>query len=216
MRWVRSPAALGRPDLVVLPGSKNTRADLDWFRRSGLAGAVERSGALVVAICAGLQMAGTAISDPDGVEGPPGAAAGLGWLPVATEFGGDKVLDRPSGTASTGEAVAGYRIHHGRVRACGPGAEPWLLAGNGEVLGWRSAGVLGTTLHGLFEADGFRAALLGDVARRAGKRWAPGGVSFAAARMDRLDRIADTLEAHLDLDRLAALIAEGDRGSMRT
>jgi adenosylcobyric acid synthase len=216
VRWVRSPAALGRPDLVVLPGSKNTRGDLDWFRRSGLAAAVERAGAPVVAICAGLQMAGTAIEDPDGVEGPPGADGGLGWLPVATEFRGDKALDRPSGHAvDGGEAVAGYRIHHGRVRACGPGAAPWLVADSGEVLGWRSPAVLGTTLHGLFEQDGFRAAVLGEVARRASKRWAAGGTDFAAARMDRLDRIADTLEAHLDLDRVGALIAAGDRGTMR-
>jgi adenosylcobyric acid synthase len=215
VRWVRSAAGLGRPDLVVLPGSKNTRGDLDWFRRTGLAAAVERWGGPIVAICAGVQMAGIAIADPGGVEGPAGADAGLGWLPVATEFEGDKVLDRPAGHATTGEAVVGYRIHHGRVRPCGPGAEPWLVADGGEVLGWRAGQVLGTTLHGLFEADRFRAALLADVAARAGKRWAPGGVSFAAARLDRLDRIADTLEAHLDLDRLAALIAAGDRGRMR-
>jgi adenosylcobyric acid synthase len=83
------------------------------------------------------------------------------------------------------------------------------------VLGWRAGRVLGTTLHGLFEADGFRAAVLTGVAHRAGKTWAPGGVDFAAARLTRLDRIADTLEAHLDLGRLAALIGGGDRGRMR-
>jgi adenosylcobyric acid synthase len=213
VRWVRSVAELGRPDLVVLPGSKNTRGDLDWFRRTGLAAAVERSDAAVVAVCAGLQMAGGAIDDPDGVEGPGGGERGLGWLAVATSFRGDKVLDRPAGSATGGpgraQDVAGYRIHHGRVRPEGD-IEPWLTAEDGEVLGWHDGGRLaGTTLHGLFERDGFRAGVLAWAAERSGKRWCPTGVDFAAARMERLDRIADALEAHLDLDAVAALIAEG-------
>jgi adenosylcobyric acid synthase len=216
VRWVRSAAELGRPDLVVLPGSKNTRGDLEWFRHTGLAAAVAGSDAAVVAVCAGLQMAGGTIDDPDGVEGPAGADRGLGWLPVATSFRGDKVLDRPAGRAGdgpgAGEDVAGYRIHHGRVRPDGDVAE-WLVAEDGEALGWHDdrGRMAGTTLHGLFERDGFRAGVLGWAAARAGKRWAPTGVDFAAARIARLDQIADTMEAHLDLDALADLIAEGAR-----
>jgi adenosylcobyric acid synthase len=210
VRWVRSAAALGRPDLVVLPGSKSTRADLDWFKASGLAAAVGASGAAVVGICAGAQMVGSTIADPDGVEGPPGVVDGLGWLPLRTVFEGAKVLDRPSGVAvgggpGAGERVAGYRIHNGRVTA--GAVEPWLVADDGTHLGWCVGRVCGTTLHGLFEADGLRAAIL---------RWATGaalpqlpGVSFADARQARFDRIADVLEASLDLDRLFALIEEG-------
>jgi adenosylcobyric acid synthase len=97
---------------------------------------------------------------------------------------------------------------HGRVRPEGD-LEPWLVAEDGEVLGWHGGRVAGTTLHGLFERDGFRAAVLAWAAERSGKRWSPTGVDFAAARMDRLDRIADALEAHLDLAALEALIAEG-------
>ena len=213
VRWVRSVAELGRPDLVVLPGSKDTRGDLAWFRRTGLAAAVERSDAAIVAVCAGLQMAGDRIDDPDGVEGPPGTDKGLGWLPVATEFRGDKVLDRPAGTVPSGPGagkdVAGYRIHHGRVRAEG-GAGAWMIGAGGEVLGWFDGGrVAGTSLHGLFERDGFRAEVLRWVAGRCGKGWAPTGVDFASARLARLDRIADALEAHLDLPRVLDLVAEG-------
>ena len=212
VRWVRSVAELGRPDLVVLPGSKNTRGDLDWFHATGLAAAVERSDAAVVAVCAGLQMVGGRIDDPDGVEGRPGGDKGLGWLPVTTDFRGDKVLDRPEGAAvdgpAAGQPVAGYRIHHGRVVA-GAGAAPWLVGDDGEPLGWWHGRVAGTTVHGLFESDGLRAGVLAWAAERAGKRWAPGGLDFGAARLARLDRMADLLEAHLDLDRVGALIAEG-------
>jgi adenosylcobyric acid synthase len=211
VRWLRSVAELARPDLVVLPGSKNTRGDLAWFRSTGLADAVERSDAAVVAVCAGLQMAGGSINDPDGVEGPPGTDEGLGWLPVTTDFRGDKILDRPAGRSvagpASGQAITGYRIHHGRVRP--DGATPWLVDRPGcEVLGWHAGRVAGTTLHGLFESSGFRAGVLRWAARRAGKRWTAGEVDFAAARLARIDRIADTIEAHVDVDRLTALIAE--------
>jgi adenosylcobyric acid synthase len=214
VRWVRSVAELGRPDLVVLPGSKATRSDLDWFRSTGLAAAVERSAAPIVAVCAGTQMCGHVIDDPHGAEGPAGSVAALGWLPLATRFEPFKVLDRPTGeviaTPGEGTSVAGYRIHHGRVRALSAGLTPWMTAADGTVLGWRSGRIAATTLHALFEDDGFRAAVLGWAADLSGKRWAPGGARFADARMARLDAMADALEAHLDLDRLAGIIATTD------
>ncbi|HEY3144045.1 MAG TPA: hypothetical protein VGJ86_23135, partial [Acidimicrobiales bacterium] len=208
VRWVRSVAELGRPDLVVLPGSKATRADYDWFVDSGLAATVGRLGVPVVGICAGLQMCGQTIDDPYGVEGPPGTTEGLGWLPVSTSFLADKVLDRPAGRGvdgpGAGNDVAGYRIHHGRVD--GAAAEPWLRDDAGDPLGWHADLVCGTTLHAVFEDDGFRHALLAWVATTVGKAWAPSSVSFAAARSARLDRIADAIETHIDLDRLTEIL----------
>jgi adenosylcobyric acid synthase len=218
VRWVRSPADLGRPDLVVLPGSKDTRGDLAWFRGTGLTDAVTRAaggGTAVLAVCAGVQMLGSGIDDPAGVEGPAGTDTGLGWLSLATRFDGDKVLDRPSGVAvagpGAGQRVSGYRIHHGRVGPLG-GAAAWLVADGGEVLGWHAGGVCGTTLHGLLEDDGFRAAALRWVADRSGKHWRPGSVRFVDARFERFDRIAAAIEAHVDLDRLDGLIAEAGTG----
>jgi adenosylcobyric acid synthase len=213
VRWVRSVAELGRPDLVVLPGSKASRSDLAWFRATGLAAAVDRLDAPVVAVCAGLQMCGDAIADPQGVEGPPGTDPGLAWLPVTSTFAGPKVLDRPVGRAvdgpGAGHRVAGYRIHHGRVRATDPALPAWLLADDGAPLGWHAGRLLGTTLHAVFEDDGFRSALLAHVAKVAGKSWAPGGLRFAATRLARLDAVADALGTHLDLDRLATIISAG-------
>ncbi|MGQ0615665.1 MAG: cobyric acid synthase [Acidimicrobiia bacterium] len=214
VRWVRSAAELGRPQLVVLPGSKTTRHDLAWFRAVGLAAAVEASGAAVIAICAGLQMAGGRIEDAGGVEGAPGAADGLGWLPVATRFEAAKVLGRPAVVAVEGPGVGrrgtGYRIHHGRA-VPGPGARTWLVDDRATAVGWWSGRFAGTSVHGLFESDTLRADLLRWAADHAGVP-APAlrGAGFAAAREARLDRIADTLEAHVDLGRLWSIVAEGE------
>jgi adenosylcobyric acid synthase len=212
VRWVRSVADLGRPDLVVLPGSKSTRADLAWFRRTGLADAVEYADATVVAVCAGLQMAGGPIDDPEGIEGPPGFDKGMDWLPVSTTFERSKVLDRPAGSAvagpGAGHRVDGFRIYHGRVSAEAE-ATPWLVSEAGEVLGWHAGWLSGTTLHGVFEDDGFRSALLLRAARRTGKHWVPGEIGFAEARESRLDAIADLIENHVDMARLDRIIAKG-------
>lgn len=212
VRWVRSAAELGDPDLVVIPGSKATRSDLTWLKQQGIADAVERSGAAVVAICAGAQMVGERIDDPSGVEGgAAGSTGGLCWLPLRTTFADPKVLDRPTGAVvdgvGAGTRVAGYRIHHGRVD--GGGAEPWIVDATGTPIGWFDDDVCATTLHGLFEADALRGAVLAWAAGRSGKPFTPSGRSFAAARDARFDAIADALEAALDLDRVYGLIAEG-------
>jgi adenosylcobyric acid synthase len=218
VRWVRSVAELGRPDLVVLPGSKATRADLYWFRTSGLAAAVEALRAPVVAVCAGTQMVGRTIDDPHGAEGAAGSVDGLGWLPLATSFEPYKVLDRPTGRVvaepGAGTQVAGYRIHHGRVRTLESESSdlvPWMTADDGSVLGWRSGRICATTLHALFEDDAFRRAVLRWAADCAGKRWSPGATGFGAYRLARLDLMADAIETHVDLERLAAVMASASR-----
>ena len=196
VRFVDRAAALGRPDLVVLPGTKATVADLEWLRGRGLDRAVEASGARVLGICGGYQMMGRTIVDD--VESRRGAVAGLGWLDAETVFEPTKVTRQRRGHALHHQ-VTGYQIHHGRVTA----SDPWIVLDDaygegpeGSIRGRFS----GTTLHGLFEGDGFRAAFLGV---------APSGLSFAAARENQLDRLADMLEAHLDLTAIDNLIKEG-------
>jgi adenosylcobyric acid synthase len=210
-RLVDHPAALGRPDLVVLPGTKATVADLEWLRGTGFADAITQAradaGRAVLGICGGYQMLGRRIVDPGHVESDRGEVAGLGLLPVDTTYRPTKVTRQRTGRA-LGHRLTGYQIHHGRVTP----HEPWISLDDSygrDDEGATTAGgtVRGTSLHGLFEEDGFRAAFLAELATRNGKAWRTSGVSFAAARQHQLDRLADMLEAHLDLGALEALLS---------
>ena len=212
VRLVDDAGALGDPDLVVIPGTKATVADLDWLRARRLDRAVAGlAGSLVLGVCGGYQMLGLSLVDD--VESGRGAVPGLGWLDVHTVFGPGKVTRQRRGTAM-GQRVSGYQIHHGRVRP-GGGAPPWVhlddAYGREEegAVEAHGARVLGTTLHGLFEEDGLRAVFLTEVARRRAKTFVPAGVSFRASREAQLDRLADALETHLDLAAVEDLIALG-------
>lgn len=205
VRLVHHGAELAGADLVLLPGTRATVADLDWLHDRGLAAALvghARAGRPVLGICGGHQMLGRLIEDD--VESRRGSVNGLGLLPTRTRFGRDKVLARPSGTAY-GHPVHGYEIHHGVVEPePGAGAEPFLD-------GWHSGSVWGTTWHGALENDGFRRAFLAEVAQLAGK---PGFVpapdtDFAALREARLDSLADAVAEHLDTAALEKLIVDG-------
>ncbi|HEY3238403.1 MAG TPA: cobyric acid synthase [Acidimicrobiia bacterium] len=206
VRYVEHPGALGDPDLAVLPGTKATVSDLAWLRDRGFVEPLSRMTTLL-GICGGYQMLGRRITDP--IESGAGPVEALGWLRAETTFEPEKVT-RPRQGAALNEALTGYQIHHGRTVGTGPWIElddTW----GAEPDGARSADgrVLGTTLHGLFDSDGFRAALLTEVAHRRGKTFTPSGISFAAAREAQLDRLADLVEAHLDTAALEALIKEG-------
>jgi adenosylcobyric acid synthase len=185
VRWVRSVAQLGRPHLVVLPGSKATVSDLAWLRSTGLAAAIEAlpSTTTVLGICAGLQALGESITD-DGVESGCGTVPGLGRLPVRTTFVAEKVVRR---------TAEGYEIRHGRVA-------PEALRHESADGMW-----LGTSVHGQWEDDDRRTELLRRVAARAGLEWTPSSVRFAEVRTAHHDRLADWLEADVDVDALLAL-----------
>jgi len=205
VRLVDHPAALGDPDLVVLPGSKATVADLDWLRGRGFDRAIARTDVIVLGICAGYQMLGRRICDD--VESGRGTVEGLGVLDAETAFAAEKVTRQRRGVAM-GQRVSGYEIHHG-ITTRGPAAAGWVhlddVHGTGDDGAVdSSAGALGTALHGLFEEDAFRAAFLIEVARRRGKTFVPAGVSFSAAREAQFDRLADLVDAHLDLQAVLA------------
>lgn len=194
----------GDADLVVLPGSKATLADLRFLKAQGwdvdiLAHA--RRGGRVLGLCGGFQMLGRSVADPDGIEGPAETAAGLGLIDVETRLEPEKTLRRVAGAAwPSGPALTGYEIHNGVTT--GDGLSRPFLALEGEPHGAVSADgrVAGCYVHGLFETGAFRGHFL------AGLGLASGGRPDQAARLEAaLDGLAAQLETHLDLDGLIAV-----------
>lgn len=187
-------------DLIILPGSKSTRADLAALRAEGWdidILAHHRAGGRVLGICGGYQMLGQTIADPDGVEGAPGVSAGLGLLNVETVLAPVKQLGLVDGRdAASGEKLAGYHMHMGVTT--GPDCAAPFAHVTGAAEGARSADGLtsGTYLHGVFAADGFRSAFLGTHASQ---------IAYGVGVEATLDTLAAHLETHLDLDALLAL-----------
>ena len=204
---VRAGQAIPDCDLVILPGTKSTRGDLAFLRAQGwdvdIAAHVRRGGR-VLGLCGGYQMLGRRVVDPEGIEGPPGEAPGLGLLDVETVMVPEKRLARTTARhIATGRTVSGYEIHIGRTE--GPDcARPLLdLGGRPEGATTPDGRIAGTYLHGLFTDDAFRAAWL------AGEGAAPSGSGYAATVDTALDALADHLERHADVAGLLALARNG-------
>ncbi|QEZ47595.1 cobyric acid synthase [Cupriavidus oxalaticus] len=208
LRFIGPGMPIPPADLVVLPGSKSVRADLAFLRANGWEAALQRHlryGGKLVGICGGMQMLGRQVHDPDGREGPAGSSAGLGWLDYETTLAAEKQLRQVSGRLADADApVRGYEIHLGVT--AGAGLERpavWLDRGDGTLRpdGACSADgqVLATYVHGLFDDPAGCQALL---------RWAgldkAQAVDLDALREASIERLADTLAAHLDLGAMFA------------
>jgi adenosylcobyric acid synthase len=197
----------GDADLIVLPGSKSTLADLAALRAAGWDTDIiahVRRGGHVVGLCGGYQMLGRCIADPDGIEGPPAEAIGLGLLDLETVLTGEKTLVAASGRErTTGETVRGYEMHVGMTRGAGV-VRPMLDLGDRTDGAVSADGrVMGCYLHGLFAADAFRRAFLA----RLHPEDRASAVNYEREVEDTLDALADHLAAHLDLDALFAAAA---------
>lgn len=193
-------------DLIVLPGSKSTRADLAWLRYAGWDSAIAkhlRYGGKVIGICGGFQILGQAIHDPLGIEGEAGSSEGLGWLAMETTLENSKQLRQSGGRlVFDGATVSGYEIHCGISRGDAL-RSPVCVLDDGRCDGALSADgqILGTYLHGLFDEPAALQALL----HWAGLRDAT-TVDMRALREASIERLADAVEAHLDTDVLSKLL----------
>jgi adenosylcobyric acid synthase len=201
--------APGRPlprdaDLVLLPGSKATRADLAALRAQGwdidiLAHA--HAGGRILGLCGGYQMLGMTVADPQGIEGPAGTSDGLGLLQIDTVLGGDKRLERiDAHDDRSGERLQGYEIHLGASDGADRVRPFLVLDGRSEGAVSPDGRIAGCYLHGLFAADGWRRHFLGILGATADAT-----LGYDAMIEHTLDRLADHLEATVDLDRLLAI-----------
>ncbi len=203
-RWIGPGEALPAADLIVLPGSKAVRADLDWLRAQGWDQAIARHlryGGKVIGLCGGYQMLGRTINDPLALEGHAGTTAGLGFLAVDTTLEPEKQLRNVSGAlALAGQpAMQGYEIHLGVTRGEGL-VRAAVQLDDGRPDGAISADnqVLGTYCHGVFDHPAALTALLAWAGMTESEQ-----VDFAARREADLDRLADSVEAALDWEKLS-------------
>ncbi|PZM88667.1 MAG: cobyric acid synthase, partial [Actinobacteria bacterium] len=210
VRLTAAPADIAAADLVILPASTATVADLAWLRATGLADAVWRhaaAGKPLLGLASGYQMLGRAIRS---ASRPSDTIPGLGLLDIDVTLAARATVTRAAGTAYDGIPVSGYAIHHGHVTRGGP-VPPLLRDADGRPEGAAAGHIVGTHWHGLFECDAFRRRFLVEVAQRAGRhgfRPAP-DTRFAAVRQRVLDLLGDLVEEHLDTAALWRLIEDG-------
>lgn len=208
--YVRGGDALPPADLIILPGSKNTIADLEWLKQQGWDAQIRkhlRFDGKLMGICGGFQMLGTALFDPHGIEGKQLQAEGLALLDMTTELQPEKQLQRRTGTMLLvdGEAVPceGYEIHCGISQGVDL-QRPLVQFDDASIDGAQSADrqLLGTYLHGIFDS----AAALDAILRWAGLQQVE-SFDYRAERERQIDRLADATAQHLDMDAIAAIIA---------
>lgn len=203
--YVEAGQPLPAADLIILPGSKSVQADLTWLRTQGWEAAIQRHlryGGKLVGICGGFQMLGNAIHDPLGIEGQHGSSCGLSLFDMETTLHPQKQLRTVEGMLLPAEApVKGYEIHMG-ISSGAALARPAVRTGHGHDGALSEDGqILGTYLHGLFDhAPALRALL----------QWAglaePVSVDYEALREQHIERLADSVEQHLNLPALSRIL----------
>ena len=214
VRYVTDPHRLGRPDLILLPGTKSTIADLKWMRTGGLEIAVRRAaadGVPVFGICGGYQMLGGEISDPQGAEGG-GVIEGLGLLSGRTVFEPEKRRTQTCGhfadpagffACLSGAAYEGYEIHMGVTHTDGA---PLLTTGENLPSGESAGNVCGCYVHGIFDAPEVSEALVRALFERKGIPFSGGIVDRKAYKEQQFDILADAVRGSLDMDLLYDIV----------
>ncbi|MGA1475311.1 MAG: cobyric acid synthase CobQ, partial [Prochlorothrix sp.] len=216
VRYIGLGDELAYPDAIVLPGSKTTIADLLALQETGLARKIQdyaAAGGTVLGVCGGFQMMGQDIIDPEGVEGYEGRFPGLQLLPLRTYFGARKITRQRQVTSrypQDGLPVQGYELHQGSSKVLAPDARSAGMAAAEELfdepglgLVSESQAVWGTYLHGVFDNGPWRRAWLNRLRQQRGLKALPTGISnYRTEREAMLDRLADVVAEHLDLEPL--------------
>ncbi len=201
VRYVERLGELGEPDLVILPGTKSTMADLLWLRESGLETAILRlaeRGTPILGICGGYQMLGETLRDPDGVEGALPTLRGMGLLPCETVFAPKKTLTRVCAATPDGARIDGYEIHMGTTEVRG---EAFCRLEDGRSDGCRAGNVCGTYLHGLFDSGEVTERLAAQLCAKKGVAVEiPPAEDRRAYRERQYHLLADGVRAALDMD----------------
>lgn len=225
LQFARSVEELGRPDVVLLPGTKNTLGDLQWLRSNGLAARIQslaKRGVSIVGICGGYQMLGKRLLNPDRLESDCEVAEGLGLLDTESIFRKVKQTFQVQATVtndavapgSLGQSLTGYEIHVGETTSSSPWLSRTIVGKNqpeAQLDGARSADgrIWGCYLHGLFHNDAFRTAWLesfGVDIKQTGNSDRSLQTSASASIELGLNRLADAIESHIDINRLEQLI----------
>lgn len=222
LRYVSSVKELSRPDLIILPGTKNTMDDLRWMRQNGLESAVLKhaaEGGAVIGICGGYQMMGARLLDPDGVEGG-GTMDGMGLFPASTTFYGEKTRTRVSGRFLQADGIfsdmvetafEGYEIHMGKTQTpCGPLLE--LSSADVDMPttdGIFSGNIFGCYIHGLFDKAECAAALVNCLRKAKGLSPAASTLDWADYKQRQYDILAENMRKSLDMDMIYEILDEG-------
>ena len=212
LRYVEKTEMLGTPDLLILPGTKNTMEDLLWLRESGLSDAIVHlaaQGTMILGVCGGYQMLGRTICDPDGVE-HAGSLDGLGLLPCDTVFSREKTRVRRKAVCLAGPfagaEIEGYEIHMGQTHS---EAQPFCRLEDGSPDGAAQGNVFGSYLHGLFDSGDLTEKLAKTLAERKGLTIGDIKPEARKAYRERqYDLLADTVRAHLDLEAIYRAMEE--------
>ncbi|TMV44718.1 cobyric acid synthase [Paenibacillus mesophilus] len=230
VRYVSTVSEWGDPDAVIIPGSKNTVDDLKFLRATALETCIKRhveAGGRMLGICAGYQMMGTRLLDPDRIESDTEELPGIGLFPAVTTFTPDKRTERVTGTVELPDngrlPVEGYEIHMGRTAFLGPVRQPFSIrihdapdtAGSYHADGAMSENgkLWGTYMHGILHNDELRRYWINEI--RADKGWSPfaGELKFMSRREAAFDRLADHVRQHLDMNRIYEMInGDNERG----
>lgn len=211
LRYVNNVNELGKPDVIILPGTKNTIKDMLWLRASGLEAAikrlVEKNNTFLVGICGGYQMLGTTIEDKNGVEAN-GKINGLGVLQMETLFEQEKKRTRVQGKILelkgvlkdlSNTTISGYEIHMGKTKC----AENFLVDLGKELDGCYKGKVFGTYVHGLFDEDSFRESFVEMVCKEKGISYKKEkGISYGEFKEQQYDALADILRESIDLNKI--------------